>query len=88
MNILDYSKHSSIMRNMAKFVPHHGNQDQKRLNQILRNLNNIGLGLILRNENKICYMKLMKYMNYLGSIRYVLNTEKSMKSLLTKEILK
>lgn len=82
MNILDYFKLSSIMRNMAKFVPHHGNQDQKPLNQTLKSLSNIGQGLILRNENKICYMKLMKNMNYLGSIRYVLNTEKSMKSII------
>lgn len=82
MNILDYFKHSNIMRNTVKFALHHGSQDQKPLNLILRNLSNIGQGLILRNENKICYMKLMKYTNYLGSIRYVLNTEKSMKSII------
>ena len=80
MNILDYFKHSSITRNMVKFAPLHGNLDQKPLNQTLKSLSNIGQVLILRNENKICYMKLMKNMNYLESIRYVLNTEKSMKS--------
>lgn len=75
-NIWDYFKHSNITRNTVKFVQHHGNQDQKPSNQTSRSLNHIGQALILRNENKICYMKLMKNMNYLESIRYVLNTEK------------